>query len=102
MSRFIVVKNNFVENVVISTDEDALAILSVLIPDADYIVPESDLPNAYVGCEIRNGKAVPKKPFESWIWDESEFNWLSPVEKPNDGKFYVWTEPDGWVTIPEA
>jgi hypothetical protein len=35
---------------------------------------------------------IPKKPFNSWILNESTCNWEAPVSYPNDGEFYVWNE----------
>ena len=41
----------------------------------------------------------PKKPFPSWVKDESEFIWKAPVDRPK-GR-YIWDEPTtSWVELP--
>lgn len=69
---------------------------------------------AYIGC-IYNEEFdafIPPKPFNSWILDETEMDWISPLgkqpeiasEKFEDGYFYYWDEnlyltdnTKGWV-----
>ena len=35
---------------------------------------------------------IPPKPFDSWILNESKYDWDPPVEYPDDGKPYSWNE----------
>ena len=35
---------------------------------------------------------IPKKPYNSWILNESTCLWESPVAHPNDGIHYKWNE----------
>jgi hypothetical protein len=35
---------------------------------------------------------IPKKPYNSWILNESTCLWEAPIAKPNDGKRYNWNE----------
>ena len=35
---------------------------------------------------------IPKKPFNSWILNETTCLWNAPVARPNDGKMYTWNE----------
>ena len=35
---------------------------------------------------------IPKKPFNSWILNETTCLWESPVAYPNDGQRYNWNE----------
>jgi hypothetical protein len=35
---------------------------------------------------------IPPKPYQSWILNENTCQWQAPVEKPNDGKNYNWSE----------
>jgi hypothetical protein len=43
---------------------------------------------------------IPPKPFESWLLDEDTCQWKSPIEKPTDGKFYIWFEPNQqWIEV---
>jgi hypothetical protein len=49
------------------------------------------------------GIYVPRKPFESWTWDEVVKNWKPPVAAPaasaNNG--WAWSEEElNWVSVP--
>jgi hypothetical protein len=35
---------------------------------------------------------IPKKPFNSWILNETTCLWEAPVSKPNDKNMYIWNE----------
>jgi hypothetical protein len=35
---------------------------------------------------------IPKKPFNSWVLNETTCLWESPVAYPNDGQSYNWNE----------
>lgn len=35
---------------------------------------------------------IAQKPFESWILNESSFNWEAPIPYPEDGEIYTWNE----------
>ena len=37
---------------------------------------------------------IPKKPFNSWILNETTCLWEAPVAYPNDGERYYWNETD--------
>ena len=44
----------------------------------------------------------PPKPFESWVLD-ANFEWVPPVEHPQDERFYTWNEETiSWVLEEEA
>jgi len=43
---------------------------------------------------------IPRKPFESWVFDENLWNWKAPVNYPNDDKKYDWDEiQKNWVEV---
>lgn len=43
----------------------------------------------------------PPQPFPSWTLDVPTASWVSPVPMPEDGKAYVWYEPDTtWIEAP--
>lgn len=43
---------------------------------------------------------IPPKPFPSWVLDSNKGNWVAPVAKPSDGKFYAWDEAStSWVEV---
>jgi hypothetical protein len=35
---------------------------------------------------------IPKKPFNSWVLNESTCLWNAPIAKPNDDDSYAWNE----------
>ena len=35
---------------------------------------------------------IPKKPYNSWILNETTCLWEAPVAYPDDGKIYLWNE----------
>ena len=35
---------------------------------------------------------IPPKPFSSWVFDEENYLWVSPVERPTEGGLYSWNE----------
>tara|TARA_R110000824_G_scaffold313435_2_gene500262 strand:+ start:149 stop:520 length:372 start_codon:yes stop_codon:yes gene_type:complete len=45
----------------------------------------------YTYDETRDAFIAPK-PYSSWILNETTCKWESPVDKPNDGKIYIWNE----------
>jgi hypothetical protein len=52
--------------------------------------------NVGVGYTYANGVFTPPQPFPSWILVNNQ--WIAPVEKPNDGKYYIWDEATiSWV-----
>ena len=43
---------------------------------------------------------IPKKPFNSWILNETTCQWKSPVAYPTDGGKYTWNETNlNWEII---
>jgi len=43
---------------------------------------------------------IPKKPFNSWILNETTCQWEAPVAYPNDGQRYIWNEQNqSWTLI---
>ena len=49
---------------------------------------------AGIGFTYDRGKDIfiPMQPFNSWTLNETTYLWDSPIEHPNDGKFYRWNE----------
>jgi len=59
---------------------------------------------AGVGCEYREDldAFIPPQPFPSWELNETTFLWEAPVEMPDDGEMYTWSEENmNWVLIEE-
>ena len=44
---------------------------------------------------------IPKKPFNSWVLNETTCLWESPVAHPNDGQKYNWNEQNQSWTLTE-
>jgi hypothetical protein len=43
---------------------------------------------------------IPPKPFNSWILNESTFNWDAPIAYPTDGQKYTWNEENqNWTLL---
>lgn len=43
---------------------------------------------------------ISPKPFDSWIFDDNEQDWVAPIPFPNDGNKYDWNEDDQeWVLL---
>jgi hypothetical protein len=44
-----------------------------------------------------------EQPYSSWILNTSTLLWEAPTPKPNDGKFYAWSEDTTqWIEVDEA
>ena len=40
------------------------------------------------------------QPFASWVLDQADWTWKSPVATPVDGKVYKWDEPTtSWIEV---
>ena len=43
---------------------------------------------------------IPPQPYSSWTLDEATCIWESPVDYPDDGKWYQWDESiTNWVEV---
>jgi hypothetical protein len=43
---------------------------------------------------------ISPKPFDSWVFDNTEQDWVAPLPFPNDGNKYDWNENDQeWVLL---
>jgi len=41
---------------------------------------------------------IEKKPYPSWVWDDTLNTWLAPVSLPDDIWIYLWDENSiSWV-----
>ena len=41
-----------------------------------------------------------RKPYQSWLWNESDGQWEPPVPMPDDGEMYSWDEATtSWVVM---
>lgn len=81
MKNYAIVKNGIVENIIVC-DKNYL-------PDDGIAYYDSN--PAVIGGEYSDGYFYSLQPFPSWIKDGLG-NWIAPVNKPDDGKTYVWNE----------
>lgn len=45
---------------------------------------------------------IPPKLYNSWILDETTYQWKAPVARPKDDKYYSWDEATtSWVESPD-
>ena len=45
---------------------------------------------------------IPPKPYDSWVFSTSSYEWEAPIPYPTDGKVYGWYEPSiSWVEFTE-
>jgi len=91
MTKFIKVINNKVTNIIVA-EQDFINTLS----DKDfYIKDDGTITNrAGIGSmydTIRNAFISPK-PYQSWILNETTYQWEAPVAYPDDGNAYEWNE----------
>lgn len=45
---------------------------------------------------------IPPRPYESWMLDHNTYRWIPPIEKPEDGEYFVWKWDEfnkQWVKI---
>ena len=50
--------------------------------------------------DTKNDVFIPPKPFDSWVIDESKWQWKAPKDYPDDGKQYEWDEPsEDWKEV---
>ena len=49
-----------------------------------------------------NDVFIPPKTFDSWVLDETTWDWKAPVDYPSDGKDYTWNEETtSWDLVDE-
>jgi hypothetical protein len=47
---------------------------------------------------LKTAEHQARKPYPSWIGDESKMTWEPPVPLPVDGRYYYWDEPTtSWI-----
>jgi hypothetical protein len=86
MGRYSLVENNLVVNNItwdgISQYNPGENIL--VIPFPPNVAPQ-------VGWSYTD-QFYPPKPYASWVWNQSTYNWEAPEPYPTDGKEYTWDE----------
>jgi len=94
--RTAIIENGIVSNVIEAEQEVADALFDNAVADSE-ITGES-----WIGARFNGEKFEPKKVFESWTWNESEFTYEAPTPKPDDDKEFIWDESSlSWLTSDE-
>ena len=101
MELFADVFNGVVENVIVGEKDQPIQLLLPKGHTAILVNESSGFPIIGLRWNEKLEKFEQGQPFASWTWDESLFEWLPPVPKPNKGLFY-WNEVDlEWASVPD-
>lgn len=73
-------------------------------PETNEITEEPGFRKNYAGIGFTWDESrdafIPPKPFKAWVLNEETCQWKTPIEYPNDGKFYLWDdETDNWKEV---
>jgi hypothetical protein len=93
-------------------------ITNIIVADEDFVnsqntftyilrtdIPEENQDKIIIGYifDSANTRFVPKKYYGSWIFDEVNYRWKSPVDMPIDGKEYIWNEDTiSWEEVTDS
>lgn len=100
MKVYAALKNGIVENIINADDEQALEVLSVMLPDNELILMTEETGHPFIGYGFKNGRFITAQPHPGWIWADQKFEWVSPVAKPKTGSYEWDRETESWVTVP--
>lgn len=100
MSKYALVKETRVDNVIEARDED-FEVLQFIFPESLLVkIDENTLGIPSPGGTYQDGRFYLPKPHDNWIHDDSINRWLPPIPYPNDGAIYVWNQEDtAWVKV---
>lgn len=66
-----------------------------LFPNTEYTINVSAEYNGkIVDFSLQFKTIFPPKPYQSWVWDDSVWEWKPPISYPEDGLDYEWNEVD--------
>jgi len=76
------------------TNEKYLASSSVVLPYGKNILLGMwvDENNNLQQNTVVYKTILPTKPFDSWIWNSKDEEYVAPKSKPDDDNYYVWNE----------
>ncbi len=107
-------ENNIVTEVIVGKDETEL--IDGLLPEEWYgnfrgqvckrTSYNHNIRKQYAGIGYTYNESadvfVAPQPFSSWSLDEN-YDWQAPIERPADGKDYLWDEANQvWVELPAS
>ena len=94
MAHFAEIKNGVVVNMIVAEQDWIDTQVGV-----EYLLSTPDNP-AYIDGFYINGHFTLPQPYSSWVLD-SNYDWQAPIERPADGKDYLWDEANQvWVESP--
>jgi hypothetical protein len=93
MYKVAVIKGNDVVNVVTLDDVEFLPSLEIFLPEMDdFILETEETGPAFIGGKIIGGRFAPLAPFASWVFNQADFQWQSPVPYPDSNLPHTWDE----------
>tara|TARA_R110000796_G_scaffold189929_3_gene306686 strand:+ start:1012 stop:1356 length:345 start_codon:yes stop_codon:yes gene_type:complete len=111
MIHFAKIVDGFVENVIVAEQSfiDLLRESALWVPTntnnyfgddlsiaVEVLKQCASLGGAY---DSDSGVFTPAKPYDSWILDETTWQWEAPVALPEEGDFYNWNElTQNWIS----
>lgn len=105
--RVIVVSNDDTMDDGVESEAKGIAFCQSLFPGTTWVQTSYNarIRKNYAGpgykYDAERDAFIPPKPFPSWILNEDDCNWYSPVPHPGDGAFYVWNEESGAWELPQ-
>ena len=88
MKTFAIVNEDVVVNIFIAVNQEkAEAVGGSSVIEVD--------PKVGIGFRLdeQSGLYKPTSPYYSWVFNEVSYQWVAPIEKPEDGDYY-WNEFD--------
>ena len=92
MANYALIKNSKVVQIIVANsmpNEFALALKAEF--SIDEVVLCDDTP-ACIDADYDGTNFWPPKPYPSWVWDEANKCWVTPIAYPDDKKIYNWNE----------
>ena len=91
---FAIIDNSVVTNAVVGEN---LIVLHALFPENELVNVTEETGPAYIGGTFENGIFIPPKPYESWLFNYEQKQWVAPKEYPTvaEGFYAEWDELNG-------
>lgn len=97
MDIYAVIKNGIVINTIVSDSSEPLYLF---FPEAIIVKQTEETGTAHINGDMLYNKFRRPRPFPSWEWSDSLWDWKAPVEYPQDEDSYWWDEDEkSWVKV---
>lgn len=91
--RIAVIENSHIINIVAGE-------LDIVASIFQEVKPETETSGvAWIGAKVYDDKFQPIPPYSNWVWDEANWTYLPPKEKP-EGDFYWDEKSNEWLQEP--